>query len=505
MLPGRSAESKTDCLAKPNPDPPQRPFRFGCALKEWVFCPTQVRKLPAFPAPLTCMNERMTVSRILCALVVMGFILSIHAQDLAIPDPGLNAAIRDALHKPGGALTEQDLLRLVSLIAGGRNIKRTDGLDGAANLNSLDLDSNSLTNFSLPGSLTKLQLLDVSFNSLAQCSIPRDLTNLETISLQGNLLSNFTLPLALIGLTELDLSLNELTSFTLPSDTTNLVSLTLFANQLTSLSFPENLNRLASLDLEANRLPALEFPSGLINLGTLILRGNQLTNLSFPEDMTNLTFVDIGENQLAALTMPAPLPKLSFLRRSANNLTSLLLPPGMTNLQSIFLNGNQLTNLTLPSGLTNLVQLDVRSNQLQTITLPPDVFSLRSIVMDGNPLRTLILSEVQAATQFAGMVANLRAQGVSIITYPVSLQLSSPRQTGSSSFAFTLTGPPGVYFVSKSSDLQTWNKLGTVTNLLGSLLFTDFDPLSAQKFYIVFSTNDRDQVKGAPPFGQRTR
>src|SRR6185503_17608494 len=151
------------------------------------------------------MKERTrTIFKIVSTLILTGVTLSIQAQNVSIPDPDLNAAIRDALHKPVGPVTEQDLLRLVSLIAGERNIKRTDGLDGAVNLNFLDLDSNSLTNFSLPSGLTKLQLLDVSFNSLTQCSIPRDLTNLETISLQGNLLSNFTLPLALIGLTELD-------------------------------------------------------------------------------------------------------------------------------------------------------------------------------------------------------------------------------------------------------------------------------------------------------------
>src|SRR5262245_5894334 len=129
------------------------------------------------------MNARMFF-QIVSTLVLTSFIVSLQAQTISIPDPGLNAAIRDALHKPGGPLTEQDLLSLVSLIASERNVKRTDGLEGALNLTSLDLDSNSLTNFSLPSGFTKLQLLDVSFNLLTQCALPRALTNLETLSLQ---------------------------------------------------------------------------------------------------------------------------------------------------------------------------------------------------------------------------------------------------------------------------------------------------------------------------------
>jgi len=37
------------------------------------------------------------------------------AQEVTIPDPGLNAAIREALDKPIGPLTEQDLLSLTNL------------------------------------------------------------------------------------------------------------------------------------------------------------------------------------------------------------------------------------------------------------------------------------------------------------------------------------------------------------------------------------------------------
>ena len=59
---------------------------------------------------------------ILTVLVLAGFITSARAQEVSIPDPGLNAAIREALQKPNGPLTEQDLLSLINLDGRNRNI-----------------------------------------------------------------------------------------------------------------------------------------------------------------------------------------------------------------------------------------------------------------------------------------------------------------------------------------------------------------------------------------------
>jgi internalin A len=75
-------------------------------------------------------------------------VLPTHAQEISIPDPGLKAAILEALQKPGGPLTEQDLLTLTNLNASRRNVGSIAGLETARNLVSLDLQINRLTNFS---------------------------------------------------------------------------------------------------------------------------------------------------------------------------------------------------------------------------------------------------------------------------------------------------------------------------------------------------------------------
>jgi len=58
-------------------------------------------------------------------LLLIGFVASTLAQDVtvSIPDPDLNAAVREALQKPTGPLTQQDLLRLTVLNACCRKVK----------------------------------------------------------------------------------------------------------------------------------------------------------------------------------------------------------------------------------------------------------------------------------------------------------------------------------------------------------------------------------------------
>src|SRR5881396_3332049 len=133
------------------------------------------------------MNEyrrtRRTIFYIIPVLVLSGLM---HAQEVSIPDPGLNAAIREALQKSFGPLTEQDLLSLTNLNARSRNVSSIVGLEAARNLVALDLPINRLTNFSLPSELTKLVTLDVSVNPLTNFFLPSGLTNLAVLSLESD-------------------------------------------------------------------------------------------------------------------------------------------------------------------------------------------------------------------------------------------------------------------------------------------------------------------------------
>ena len=326
-------------------------------------------------------NALRTIIYIIPTLLLTCITTSALAQALSIADPGLDAAIRAALQKPNGPLTEQDLLSLTNLDASNRNISNADGLDAARNLLSLDLSKNNLSSFALSAGLT----------------------NLNSLFLVKNSLTNFVLPPRLIHLVQLDLTVNELTQFILPT--------------------------------------------GLTNLSVLALTANQLTNFTLPPDLTQLTSLSLGFNQF----------------------TSFTLPVGLTNLSVLVLDGNPLINLTLPPDQTKLTTLSVNGT------------------LDGNPLTTLVLSEPLAATNLATTVALLRSEGVSVITYPLAIQLISPTRTPDGAFQFSIIGPPGVYTIFGSVDLSIWSELGTLTNQFGVISFFDQAPLSPHKFYRALS------------------
>lgn len=399
-------------------------------------------------------------------LALAGWVITIPAQEVFIPDPGLNAAVREALQKPVGPLAPQDLLSLTNLSAISRNITNLQGLAAAHNLSTLFLDDNQLTDRSFPEgltNLTSLSFLVLNGNPLTSLPSLDGLTNLTQLRVETGELTNFTLPAGLTKLSELRLGFNQLPGLTVPADMTNLSVLSLFNNQLTNLTLPPGLKSLSELNLNGNQLPRLTLPAGLTNLGVLIVGDNLLTNFTVPADMTNLSFLRLNDNQLTSLTLPAGLNHLSQLVLSGNQLSGLTLPMGLTNLSGLFLQNNQLTNLTLPSDLTKLTAL----------------------LLDTNPLATLVLSEPLAATNLAATVESLRNQGVSVFTYPLTAQLVKPLPL-IGAFKFGITGPPGVYAVLGSTNLTTWSDVGITTNTLGAINFVDvIAHFSSHKFYRV--------------------
>ena len=174
----------------------------------------------------------------LTALILAGFVASTRAQGVSIPDPGLNASVRQALNKPVGPLTAQDMLALSNLDARSRSISSVEGLQVARNLSQLFLDFNSLTNFDLPNTLTNLDLLTLGLNPLTRLSIPSGLTKLRILAMDDCLLTNLTLPADLTGLSTLDMFHNRLTDFTVSSGWTNLTMLDLVSSRWFTVPFP---------------------------------------------------------------------------------------------------------------------------------------------------------------------------------------------------------------------------------------------------------------------------
>ena len=143
-------------------------------------------------------------------------------HQVTIPDPGLEAAIRDALNMPGGPIYASQLRAFPGIDCRGRGIRNLSGIEyltnatwvwagqnqisdisplaGLSGLWSLSLSGNQISNLAPLANLTKLTGLGLEQNQITDVSPLADLSSLEDLYLAGNQITDVS-PLA--GLTKL--------------------------------------------------------------------------------------------------------------------------------------------------------------------------------------------------------------------------------------------------------------------------------------------------------------
>ena len=93
----------------------------------------------------------MTILSAVCLFVVssLGIVGGVCGDEVNFPDPNLEAAIREAINKPEGPITDEDLAGLTELDASNRGISDLTGIEHCINLQWLDLRGNQITDISL--------------------------------------------------------------------------------------------------------------------------------------------------------------------------------------------------------------------------------------------------------------------------------------------------------------------------------------------------------------------
>ncbi len=257
-----------------------------------------------------------------------------------IPDVGLETAIRAALKKPTGELTQADLESLTKLFAGSYNIVDLTGLELAVNLTELDLSANKISNLNILQDLTSLTKLNLFNNEINELS---PLTNLNS-------------------LTELNLSQNNIINPGSLSGLTNLTNLKLSSNNISDLSPLKDLKNLTTLTLGANEISNLTSISGLIMLINLDLSENNIRDLEPLKSLTKLTGLNLFLNEIIDLN---PLS-------------------GLTKLTNLDLGINGIFDLSWLSSLTNLTRLDVSRNHIDISANSADTLIIDNLIENGN-------------------------------------------------------------------------------------------------------------------------
>jgi hypothetical protein len=213
--------------------------------------------------------------RLLFALFLPALLGHVWAEEpVHFADNRLKAAVEEELWTVDP--TPTDMLGLTSLDAGYSGVASLDGIEYAANLKTLVINWNQITDISpLAG-----------------------LTNLEELVLHGNPLSGISAVSGLTRLRRLDLRTTGTRDFSAVCGLQDLKELDLWGNNLSDISALSCLGHLEMLWLGNNRISDISVLSQLTNLRGLFLRDNDIADISPLLGLTHLANLDLLDNPL---------------------------------------------------------------------------------------------------------------------------------------------------------------------------------------------------------------
>jgi hypothetical protein len=218
------------------------------------------------------------------------------------PDGNLEAAVGEALGKPGDPVRVFDLEGLNTLDVSDRNISDVTGLEYCINLTLLYLQNNQLSDISPLSGLTSLTDLNISDNHIDDITALGNLTSLSWLYIRNNRISDITPLSNMTSLRELSLSGNRIISITSVSNFTGLTGLDLEANRISNITPLSDLTSLTRLGLDFNQVSNIAPLSNLTLLTRLGLFLNEIVDITPLSGLTNLTFLGLWDNEIVDIT-----------------------------------------------------------------------------------------------------------------------------------------------------------------------------------------------------------
>ena len=142
------------------------------------------------PSRITMMKTKLTLFVTVLAAALFGVGCATvdksidNAKLKTFSNEVLEKAIRDAVGKPEGELTDVDYLRVRALTVKGKGINDISILSRCKNIAKLDLSYNNIEDLSPLSGLLKLRMLDLDSNHISDLSALSNLTELDELSLK---------------------------------------------------------------------------------------------------------------------------------------------------------------------------------------------------------------------------------------------------------------------------------------------------------------------------------
>lgn len=220
---------------------------------------------------------------------------------VTFPDPALEQAIRDHVHKPSGDLLTADVDTIVHFAAVEAEIVSLAGMERCTSLASAQLGGNGIVDLTPLGQLWNLGGLYLGSNQVSDLQPLVGLPGLRQLHLIWNPVTDLRPVAYLLSLEQLTLSGTEIADFSPLWGLEVLHDLYLGGMNLENIDFLVNVRHLRSLSLEINRIYSAEALGGLVTLESLNLMQNLIVDLGPLEALVNLRELHLGKNRVTDL------------------------------------------------------------------------------------------------------------------------------------------------------------------------------------------------------------
>ncbi len=423
-------------------------------------------------------------------------------QTVVLPDTNLAAAVRATLGKAGGTLTTLDMMSLIDLSASAKLITNLTGLEYAANLSTLDVLQNSITDIHSITNLPRLvyvnlvwNLLDLSANSAAMKAITI-LTNRNAVVLY----------------------LPQRTAPTITASSSWAISPGRAATLFFTVS--DTVASSAQLKVGANSSNQSVIPNANLSLARYIY-DPYWTMTATPVASTGSTIVTLSATNEVGLvsTWPVTVTILTPVPLAGGPLDNWSSSSWLTSANAPWFVQTNYTRNGTPAAQSGAIG-DGQESWLQTTVSGPGTLSYWTKVSSesgfdflefyiNNVLQTnlLISGEVDWQQQVINLPAGsqllrweyskdnsgksgLDAGWLSEVTFVLSgLRMEIPAAPANGQALLILHGTVGNHYeIDVSTNLQNWNSIVTLTNTAtntgGAMPYTDvFPPSSPRRYY----------------------
>lgn len=236
------------------------------------------------------------------------------------------------------------------------------------NLEHLTLAKCGLSTISALEGARQLNYLDLSGNTLRNLEVLADMTTLVELNLANNAVVDLTQLSGLLNLMKLDVSYNSITSIEPITNCTNLTWLNLNNNSLANLDGADNLQMLTHLSADHNSLSAVAVLAACTDLTELSIAYNKINNINALSALTKLEIFDFSHNQVKALPQWSAECDLRTIDGTNNQLSTIDSLAKLPNLTYVYMDYNKLTNINALANCYHLVQVNVFGNPIKDVS-----------------------------------------------------------------------------------------------------------------------------------------